>query len=309
MKLYINRAPVHGPYGGGNLWVKAAYKYAEKAGHEVFSPDDFKARPDAILLAGIESDGIAISAQQAIMYKMYMGSVKLIARINENDARKGTNYVDDNMITLSEHIDGAVFVSNWLRDYYLDRGWKCSNNTVIYNGVDRDIFKPNQKINNGKLNIVAHHWSDNYLKGFDIYEKLDEFVSQAHPRGAGQREFTFTYIGRDRKTFKNTNVVKPLFGKALGEELGKYDFYVSASRFDPGPNHCLEALSCGIPTYVHKDGGGCVEFVGTDHVYTDWDDLQSILTMGDPFANDRGTQLLTWEESIKQYLKFIEETK
>ena len=41
------------------------------------------------------------------------------------------------------------------------------------------------KINNKKVNIVTHHWSDNYLKGFDVYDKLDEFVKE-------NNDFTFT---------------------------------------------------------------------------------------------------------------------
>jgi hypothetical protein len=32
-----------------------------------------------------------------------------------------------------------------------------------------------------------------------------------------------------------------MFGKELGDELGKYDVYASASRFDPGPNHIIES--------------------------------------------------------------------
>lgn len=300
MKFYINRRVVHGPYGGGNLWVKATKAGIKAQGHEILKTDDFKARPDVIFLAGIDSDGFGISAEQAIGFKMYLKpDVKLIARINENDARKGTNFVDENLVRLSEYVDGTVFVSNWLEQYFQERSWKCAKTTVIHNGVDSEIFKPNDKLNNGKINIVAHHWSNNLLKGFDIYDMLDKFVSQ-HPD-----DFTFNYIGRENGSFRNTNVVRPLFGKALGEELGKYDVYVSASRFDPGPNHILEALACGLPTYVHKDGGGCVEFAGTDHVYNDWDQLETILK-AKRFQNNSSLKLLDWDTSVTQYVKFAE---
>lgn len=302
MKFYINRSVVRGPWGGGNLWVQAANEQIKALGHESLHAGDFRARPDVIFIAGLESDGTAISAEQAIMYKMYVATadnpVKLIARINENDARKGTSTVDENMLILSEHIDATVFVSDWLKDYYVSKGWKCPNNTVVYNGVDSKIFKPNDKLDNGKTNIVAHHWSNNPMKGFDIYEEIDRFV-------ANNPEFTFTYIGRENNTFKNTNVVRPLFGTALGAELGKYDVYVSASRFDPGPNHILEALSCELPTYVHKDGGGAVEFAGRDHAFSDWDELQKIL-IDRKFQNNSAIQLLDWEKCIAQYVQFAE---
>lgn len=309
MKLYINRTVHHGAWGGGNLWVKAAYEHAAKQGHEVLSPEDFKARPNVILLAGVDGEGACISAEQAIMYKMYVGNVKLILRVNENDARKATHGVDEKLMLLSGHVDGVVFVSEWLQEYFTDQTWNCKNNTVIHNGVDREIFKPSEKLNNGKINLVTHHWSNNDLKGFDIYDQLDKFVGQ-HPD-----KYTFTYIGRDQRKFQNTKVVQPLYGKALGDELGKYDVYISASRFDPGPNHVLESLACEIPTYVHKDGGGGVEFAGKKHVYGSWNELQSLLEAGND--NQTGsailfqpniTSLISWETSINQYLKFCEDT-
>lgn len=299
MKIYINRAIHQGAWGGGNLWVKAAYEVSEKLGHQAFDPDDFQARPDIIFLAGMESDGSGISAEQAIAYKMYIGNVKIILRVNENDARKGTSGVDDNLISLSEYVDGTVFVSKWLMNYFLDKGWKCNNNTFIHNGVDREIFKPYPKLNNGKINLVTHHWSDNEMKGFDVYEQIDKYVKDSD-------RFTFTYIGRHRNTFKNTNIVAPLYGEKLGAELGKYDVYVSASRFDPGPNHCLEALACGLPTYVHEDGGGGVEFAGESHSFHDWNELKSLLEANETQPNV--VSLIDWETSIAQYLKFAEET-
>jgi glycosyltransferase involved in cell wall biosynthesis len=304
MKVYINRFPINGPWGGGNMFVKAFHKHVPEMGHDLIPPESMSIAPDAVLLAGLDNDGQGgVSAEQAIMYKMYQDRVKLVLRVNENDARKGTAHVDDYLLKLAPHMDGTVFVSHWLRDYFLERGWPDNNHAVIVNGVDREIFKSQPKLNNGKLNIVAHHWSDNPLKGFDIYEQLDEFV------GANSDKYAFTYIGRDRRTFKHTNVVRPLFGKKLGEELGKHDVYVSASRFDPGPNHVLEALACDMPTYVHKDGGGCVEFAGYAHAYGTWEELRDILESGPPYhANVQSNNLHTWPTCVREYIGFLEAT-
>lgn len=299
MKVYLNRFPINAPWGGGNNFVRAFHKFAPVEGHEVVPPDSMKIVPDVVLIAGLDNDGTGISAEQAIMYKLYNEKVKLVIRVNENDARKATSTVDKTLLKLSEHVDSTIFVSKWLQDYFNDLGWKCKNQCFIHNGVDKEIFKPYPKLNNDKTNIVAHHWSDNQLKGFDIYEKLDEFVGK-------NNKFTFTYIGRDRRTFKNTTVVKPLFGKKLGEELGKYDVYISGSRFDPGPNHICESISAGMPTYVHRDGGGCVEFSGSDHVYNDWDDLETLLIQGE-FKQNKFVPV-DWQTSIKEYIAFLEQT-
>jgi glycosyltransferase involved in cell wall biosynthesis len=298
VQVYINRRPIKGPWGGGAHFINAYHKLASRNGIKVLPNNDGSINPDVILIVGLDNDGNDISVEQAIMYKMYMKpSCQIILRVNENDARKGTSHVDDILLKVSEHIDGAVFVSKWLRDYFLDKGWACKNNTVIYNGVDREIFKPQPKLNNGKVNIVTHHWSDNRMKGADIYEALDEFVGKFSDR------FSFTYIGRHKCDFKYTKVIKPLSGKALGEELGKYDVYISASRFDPGPNHVIESIACELPTYVHVDGGGSVEFAGKDHVYYNWNELKQFLLDGQFKVNS--TSFETWNSCVQQYNDFI----
>ena len=304
MKVYINRLPVSGPWGGGNAFVHAFHKFVPEMGNELVPPESMSIAPDVVLLAGIDNDGRGgVSVEQAVMYKMYQDKVKLVLRVNENDARKGTSNVDDTLLNLFPHMDGIVFVSQWLKDYFRDKGWEGKNDTVIINGVDRDVFSPQPKLNNGKLNIVAHHWSDNYMKGFDVYEALDEFV------GRDPDKFAFTYIGRHRRTFsKNTTIVGPVSGKKHGAELGKHDVYVSASRFDPGPNHILEALACKLPVLVHKDGGGCVEFAGNYATYDRFEALKALLVSGEFPSQPQGIALSDWQTCIKEYTVFLEAT-
>jgi glycosyltransferase involved in cell wall biosynthesis len=256
--------------------------------------------PSVILIAGLDNDGgSGISFDQAVLYKMMSDpNVKIVLRVNENDARKGTNNVDKTLVEASKHIDGTVFVSRWLQSYFAKKKWKCKNQTVIVNGVAADVFSPQPKLNNGKINIVTHHWSDNEMKGADYYELIDDFV------GKNSDKFSFTYIGRHKCDFKNTTVIRPLHGKALGDELGKYDVYVSASRFDPGPNHITEAISCGLPTYVHKDGGGAVEFAGNDHVFSSYVELEKLLLNGEFKPNQ--TTFAGWGNCIESYVRYLE---
>ena len=196
----------------------------------------------------------------------------------------------------SKHVDTTIFVSNWMMSYFLKKGWHCKNNHVVYNGINTEHFSPQPKIKNGKINIVTHHWSNNRMKGFDIYEKLDDMLKS-------NSEYTFTYIGRELGTFSNTRVIKPLFGASLGKELGKYDVYVSASRYDPGPNHILESLACNIPTYVHKEGGGCIEFAGEEHKYEDIDELMEKIKS--PKKNNRSDLIKGWQDCIFELEKVL----
>lgn len=297
MKAHINRSPVQGPWGGGNLWVSAAHSMLPGYGVQ---PVGLESEPDVIFIAGLGAEGNHISAIDAIKYKEFSAhhgrSIKIVLRVNENDARKGTKGVDAAIKEISRHVDHVVFVSDWLRNYFGAESWKTPS-SVIYNGVDREIFSSGEKLQNHKINIVTHHWSDNAMKGFDIYDAVDGWIS-SNPG------FTFTYIGRDRGTFKNSRTIKPLFGKQLGTELSKYDVYVSGSRFDPGPNHIIESIACGIPTYVHVDGGGCVEFAGSDHTFKTVDELLNIV-LSKNYSMNNAWQPASWSHCIQQFANLI----
>ncbi len=299
MKVYINRKPVVGPWGGGNMWIKSAYEMLPNLGHEIVNIKDL---PEVLYLVGLSGDEGFISVDEAIIYKKWASSVGkkvyLVLRVNENDARKGTKDIDEKIRRLSKEVDKIVFVSKWLQDYFSLEGVDHKQD-VIHNGVDKSVFKSNNKLSNGKINIVTHHWSDNYLKGFDVYDAIDQWIGN-------NTDFTFTYIGRERGSFSNTKVIKPMFGKELGDELGKYDVYVSASRFDPGPNHIIESLSCEIPTYVHHQGGGCIEFSGEDHVYKDEKSLLNILSKK-VYTKNEHWMPPSWEECMIKFSTIAKE--
>ena len=296
MKILINRKAVEGPWGGGNHFIKAFFTYGEKRGHQIVS--SLQPEIDAIFIHDPNYDELGISINEAIQYKRENPKVKIFQRINECDDRKGTSDVDPLLNECSKYIDHTFFVSNWMKSYHELKGWNCKKTTVLINGVDRSIFKKNKKIENGKINLVTHHWSNNYLKGFDIYENLDEYMGK-------NKDFTFTYIGRHRDTFKNSRIVSPLFGNALGIELGKYDVYISASRCDPGPNHILESLACGIPTYSLDIGGGACEFTSEKNTYKNFSDLVKILE-SKIFDYSSGVKLRSWKECMSQCFKEIE---
>jgi len=318
MQVYINRGPVQGPWGGGAKFFNAYWEFTgehdpltlavsqgfpagSRGDIELCDDPSMNINPDVMLIVGLDNQGpTQISIDQAVMYQLYVKpTCKIVLRVNECDARKGTTGMDEMLLKVSEHVDGTVFVSNWLKDYFNEKGWACKEQTVIYNGVQRSIFKQQPKLNNGKLNIVAHHWSDNRMKGADVYEKIDELV------GEQPDKFAFTYVGRHQCDFKNTKVIRPLHGHALGAELGKHDVYVSGSLFDPGPNHILESLACELPTYVHRDGGGAVEFAGCDSTYVSWTDLKNRLEHHLHPTGVPAIHLRSWKESVAEYNDFL----
>tara|TARA_Y100000310_G_scaffold345397_1_gene464454 strand:- start:1606 stop:2511 length:906 start_codon:yes stop_codon:yes gene_type:complete len=295
-KVLLNRKPVEGPWGGGNLLVTSLCNLMPSHGWEVvheLTPD-----VDVIFMQDPRPGNTGISINEITQFKAFKPGVKIIHRVNECDARKGTMGMNELLQECSRHTDLTVFVSEWMRDYHTSRGWHTTNTHVIYNGADPDHFRPSQKIDNGKVNIVTHHWSNNRMKGFDVYEAIDDFVGN-------NDGYTFTYIGRENGTFSHTNIIEPLFGRELGAELGRYDVYVTGSRFDPGPNHVLESIACNIPTYALASGGGACEMVGPDHVFDSIENLLEILRIKDFKHNSTRTQ--NWQACISAYAQIMGE--
>lgn len=301
MKILINRKPVIGPWGGGNKFVEAFWKYGFQCGVDVTA--QFDSDTDVILMIGSESyPDVGIGINEALVFKSMHPNVKLVYRMNDHNlAKESRNAFDGTKIKFSQYADGSIFVSRWLEEYYQERGWLCSNNVVIYNGVDQSSFKRNEnKLSNqnGKINIVAHHWGVNEFKGFDIYEKLEEFCEIYNDR------FTFTYIGRHPGRFKYCRVIDPIFGDEMGKELSQYDLYVSASKCESGPNHVLEALACEIPVLITDLSGGGLEFVNHENYFSGWDSLKSKLLTGD-YVNNLEYNPNTMKDCVEDYVAYM----
>ena len=271
LKVSINRKPVDGPYGGGNLFIRQLIKTLSSAGHHVVHTPDHDS--DCIFICDPRPSGDGYSINDAIGCKSRNPNLKIIQRINECDARKNTEHMDQLLLQCSRLIDHTIFVSNWMRDYFLKKGWQNNSFSVLHNGVSQnylDIQRSAPSPTSSVLSIVTHHWSNNVLKGFDAYDFIDYLCGI-------RDDIRFTYIGRHRNSFSNTTCINPLSGHDLAIELSRHDIYVSGSRFDPGPNHVLEALAVGLPTYVHNDGGGAVEFAGKNMSFKNFVELESII--------------------------------
>ena len=257
MLISINRKPLDKPWGGGNMLVKILVDALQKKGHTVVF--DLPPGLDIIVMIDPRHDNEGYSADHIHQYLHFHPSTRILHRVNECDKRKGGNGMDHllaqaNSVLARRPGDQTVFISEWLRKYFELRGWP-QNSPVIYNGCDTNIFKPRKEERQpGPLRLVTHHWSDNWLKGFDLYTEIDKYLEN-------HDDFEFTYVGRYCKEHqpKNTRIVAPLSGESLGAELRKHDVYVTASRFEPCGMHHIEGAASGLPVLYHVDGGGIVE--------------------------------------------------
>lgn len=253
MKIFFNRVPRFEPYGGGNQFLIKMVEHLEKSGHKVCF--HLEQGIDLIFMMDPRPGDIGYSIDHIEEYKRLFPNVKILHRVNECDARKSTNEIDNLLLRGMNISDQVIFISSWLKEYFEKKGFNRSAQ-VIYNGCNLENFgiEENHPISN-PIRVVTHHWSDNYMKGFDTYVEIDKFLIK-NP-GA----FQFTYIGRYWNGYRPgaTRIVSPLSGAMLGKELKTHDIYVTASRHEPCGMHHIEGAACGLPVLYHSETGGIKE--------------------------------------------------
>lgn len=260
MKIAIGYKLISSSWGGGNQFATSLVSKARKKGHEItFSLKDKNI--DIILLTDPRSYTSAVSfgAFEVIWYLFFKNKRALVVhRINECDERKNTFHMNKFLKISNYCSDYTVFISNWLRG--LDIYEKGKDSKVIHNGGDSRIFKDygcSEWDGLSPLKIVTHHWSPNYMKGFDVYKELD-YLLMDH-RWSDKIEFT--YIGNlpEGFTFKKSKHISPINGESLAIELSKHHLYISASINEPAGMHHIEGILCGLPI-IFRDSGALPEY-------------------------------------------------
>ncbi len=311
VKIAVNATPVSGSWGGGNQWLIQLSRMADFMGFELVYQLD--ADVDCIIvLHSADNQGASFNASDIANHRKKFPKTKCIHRINENDARKGTNFMDAAIANMNVNADHTVFVSSWLRDYHLSKWFsKDLPHEVIINGSDSRFFHPfgssvwNESL---PLILVTHHWSDNWNKGFDVYKEIDEKISSGCLKNV-----EFRVIGRWPKEiqWKNAKTYPPVSGNDLANQLRECHAYVTGTRNEPGAMHYIEGLQCGLPL-IYRHGGGGVEEVGlatggigfTDNVSKAIEELKSswLMRRQSVLAN-----LPSGERMAFRYLEIVEQ--
>jgi glycosyltransferase involved in cell wall biosynthesis len=258
-RVAFNMRPVPGPWGGSSVFVSQLRDVLLQRGYDVRY--DLKKPTDVVFLIDPRRDSNKpFGAPEIAACKRENPQMRVIHRVNECDRRKGTDFMDSMLAEASQVADHTVFIAEWLRDYHCDRWFDTSrSHSVIYNGADPAVFHPiGQQPYDGRepFRIVTHHWSDNILKGFDVYEELD-----AHLVSGKLKDVEFWVVGRwpDHIKWRAAKTFPPVAGHKLATRLRECHVYLTASRWEPCGMHHVEGAQCGLPMIYHEDGGGIVE--------------------------------------------------
>ena len=258
MKVSIGSKFVDGPYGGGNLFVKNLSKYLIKKGVDVvYDLRDIDIDIILIINPLKSSEMSTFDHLDAFYYKQFVNKESIILqRINECDERKNTTNVNSQIMNANQYADYTVYVSKWIRDLFIQKGLHYKNSKVIMSGSDIQYFNQQDRITwdgSSKFKLVTHHWSPNWMKGFDSYKIIDDLLD--NPKW--KERLSFSYIGNIPKNFKfkNTEVLEPLSESFLASKLKTYHGYITGSLNEPSGNHHIEAMQCGLPVLYINSGG------------------------------------------------------
>lgn len=262
MRVGINTKLISGPFGGANQFALSLETFLQNRGHQVFR--HLADSLDLILIIAAQPNLqiCAFDSEAIAEYRMLNPNTVVVIRVNTCDAQRGADLgIDELYFNACGCADYAVFVSRFMETYCLDRGLPSGVlRSIIHNGAEEMVYNPEGcSVWDGEepLRLVTHHWSSNYLKGFDIYERFDQMLA------GSDTGFAFTIVGNlpHGMRLKNTTVVESLSGKAMADELKKHHAYLTAARHEPAGNHYVEAMQCGLPV-LHLDSGSLPEYCG-----------------------------------------------
>ncbi len=252
-----------GPWGGGNRFVAdliAAIRARGGAVTTALADDDI----DIVLMIDPRwrNPAVTFGPGAIARYLAFRNRRALVVhRVNECDERKGTTGMNRRLGRANAVADHTVFIAEWLRrDLAVWHDKTPANSSIIRNGADTAIFHPRGHASwpgEGPLRIVTHHWGGNWMKGFDVYRRLDAMLAEP-----GWRDrIVFTYIGNLPRdfAFENATYVPPLDGAALAEALRSQHVYVTASLNEPAGYHHIEGALCGLPV-LYRNSGALPEY-------------------------------------------------
>jgi glycosyltransferase involved in cell wall biosynthesis len=303
MKILFNRKPITGPWGGGTKVLSAIADECRDRNYEIFFEEEINHCADLDIIFCMDPRPIQqINFSQLINKKASLKNCKLVQRIGDLGTH-GKPELFNLQTEAAKFSDILIFPSEWAKQKMSPSKNKVCH--VIPNApLQQFIIKKEKKKFDNKLKIVSHHWSNNPMKGFDLYKKLDEYCKET-----GFAEFTF--IGRKPDNITLTNHIPPQDVNELIKELSKCDVYITASKQEAGANHVLEALALSLPVLYHQDGGSINEYCNEfGFSYENFEDLIQTLKLKKKALENLSNSMLLKRSSkdmAKEYVDLFED--
>jgi glycosyltransferase involved in cell wall biosynthesis len=300
IKVHILFEFREGPWGGGNQFLKSLKKYLYSA--------------DAYESALAKADVILFNSHQSIIevarFKLKYPGKLFVHRIDGPMRlyNKMSDKRDDIVFTANKYLaDATVFQSTWSRQQNHRLGLhQKSFETTIPNAPEPTIFNRMGKIpfsTQRKVRLIATSWSQNWKKGFEVYQWLDENLDF--------NKYEMFFVGRSPIQFKNIRSVSPLSNKDIAEKLKESNIFIFASPIEACSNSLLEALHCGLPA-VGPDQSSTPELIGrAGETFSKPDEIPFLLEKitADYHGYQANIKNPSMEKVGKRYYDFITEVQ
>ncbi len=298
MKIFISYKVKNEAWGGGNQFLKNLRDKLLKMQQICNDPKD----ADIILFNSHHN------LIETLFYKIRYPYKKFVHRIDGpiSSYRGEKEKKLDKLIYLfnSKISNGTIFLSKWSKEENIKKGYFANNNQVIYNAPDNKIFKEKKyslDFQNRKIKIIASSWSENLLKGFDIFKYLDENLDF--------NKYQMTFVGNSKIQFKNIKMVKPVKSDLLYSYIESSDVFIFASKIESCSNLLMEAMATGIPVLVVDGTSNNEIFNSNGYIFKDKTDvinkLEKLVNNYEKLNLEKKYYL---EDTIKKYNNFFRDT-
>ncbi len=296
MKIFFNRKPVPGPWGGGSKVLSSLLKECLKRNYEITF--DLNEKSDLIFCMDPRPNQ---EHDFSMLYdKKKREGAKIIQRVGDLGTH-GKPELLDLVKRSSDYSDCVIFPSKWAKDH---ANIKNLNQLIVQNAPLKDFIKSNNKLlDKNDIKFVTHHWSNNAMKGFDTYDFLNRFC-------ISNSDYSFTFIGRKPENCLIKNHIEPQDTLELINTIPKHDIYITASKKEAGANHVLEAIALGLPVLYHEDGGSIVEYCQDCGIpYKDNEDLLRLIqdkNILEKIVKDKKAYVRSSEDMASEYIDIFE---
>ena len=297
MKFHILMELKDEPLGGGNQFLKALKKEAQKN-------DSYSENMEDAQLILFNSHHNPIKVLEA--RKKYSDHI-FVHRVDGPMSYRGKNgkRLDQKIFYINNLVaDGTIFQSEWSRRQTIQENHKFSlKNQVIRNAPDPKIFfkkdLKEESLVSKKPRLMASSWSSNIMKGFEFFHYLDQTLDFS--------KYSMSFAGNIEKPFQNIQMLGQLNSHELADELRQHDIFIFASERESCSNSLLEAMHSGLPVLCRNSSSN-PEILGSGGLL--FDNKSDMLKKLDILVRDyqihkRNIYVKKISEIFKEYMKFF----